>query len=198
MNAASEPVVRHGGIMLPWRSLLLAAGAVAAYLIPGPAPGAWVFDRIAISQGEWWRLITGHWVHSDPEHAIWDIAALLLLGVLFEARLRWRLPAILLAATAGVDLWLWWGEPDLLYYCGLSGIQNSLLIAGLLHLWRDLRHPMILLTAVAAALKIVVEIYTGQSLLTQTTWPSVPSAHAAGFLFGLLLYCSLPCDQLDL
>jgi len=177
--------------MLPWRSLLLVTVAVAAFLISGAAPGAWVFDRMAISQGEWWRLITGHWVHSDPEHAVWDITALLLLGVLFEARLHWRLPAILLAATAGVDAWLWWGEPELLYYCGLSGILNSLLIAGLLHLWRDLRHPLILLTAGAAALKIVIEIYTDQSLLTQTAWPSVPSAHAAGFLVGLLLYCSV-------
>ena len=171
----------------PWRSLLLGALAVAAYLVLGAAPEAWVFDRVAIAQGEWWRLVTGHWVHSDLAHAAWDIIALLLFGALFEARLKWRLPLVLLVATVGVDMWLWWGEPALDHYCGLSGILNGLLIAGLLYLWRDLRHPLILLTAAGAALKIIVEINVGQALFTQTAWPSVPTVHAAGFVSGLVL-----------
>jgi len=187
MDAVFQPGVRHGGIMLPWRSFLLGAGAIIAYLILGAAPEDWVFDRVAITQGEWWRLVAGHWVHSDFEHALWDIAALLLLGTLFEARLQWRLPLALLIGTVGVDVWLWWGDPTLRYYCGLSGILNSLLIVGLLQLWRDLRHPLILLTGVSAAVKILVEINAGQALLTQTAWPSVPVVHAVGFLCGLVL-----------
>ena len=187
MIAPSKPGVRYGGITLPWRTLFLGAGAIAAYLILGAAPEAWVFDRAAITQGEWWRLITGHWVHSDLEHAVWDIAALLLLGTLFEARLQWQLPLALLVATVGVDAWLWWGDPALQYYCGLSGILNSLLIVGLLQLWHDLRHPLILFTGVGAVVKIIVEINAGQALLTQTAWPSVPTVHAVGFLCGLVL-----------
>jgi len=179
--------VNASSITLPWRSFLLGAGALATYLVLGAAPEAWVFDRVAITQGEWWRLITGHWVHSDLAHAAWDITALLLFGALFEARLKWRLPLALLVATVGVDLWLWWGEPALLYYCGLSGILNGLLITGLLYLWRDLQHPLILLTAAGAALKIIVEINVGQAIFTQTVWPSVPTVHAAGFLSGLAL-----------
>jgi hypothetical protein len=31
-----------------------------------------------------------------------------------------------------------------------------------------------------------VEINTGQALLTRTAWPSVPAAHAAGFVSGLV------------
>lgn len=173
--------------MLPWRSLLLVAVAIAAYLALGAAPGDWVFDRVAIARGEWWRLITGHWVHSDLTHAAWDISALLLLGALFETRLRWRLPMVLLLTSLGVDAWLWWGDPALSYYCGLSGILNGLLVAGLVHLWRDTRHPVVLLTALGAVLKIFVEINTGQSLVTQTAWPSVPVAHAAGYLSGMVL-----------
>jgi rhomboid family GlyGly-CTERM serine protease len=187
VNASFETGERHAGFTLPWRTLLLGAVALGAFLCFGAAPEAWVFDRVAISRGEPWRLLTGHWVHSDWAHACWDIAALLLLGALFETRLKWCLPLVLLLATAGVDVWLWWGDPGLLYYCGLSGILNSLLIVGLLQLWRDLRHPLILLTGVAAAVKIVVEISVGQALLTQTAWPSVPTVHAAGFLCGLLV-----------
>jgi hypothetical protein len=36
--------------------------------------------------------------------------------------------------TVGVDAWLWWCDPTLRYCCGLSGILNSLLIVGLLHI----------------------------------------------------------------
>ena len=187
MDATYETGERHGGMMLPWRTLLLGTVALAVFLGFGAAPEAWVFDRVAITRGELWRLVTGHWVHSDGAHACWDIAALLLLGTLFESRLQWRLPLVLLLATIGVDVWLWWGAPTLYYYCGLSGILNSLLIVGLLQLWHDLRHPLILFTGVAAAVKIIVEINAGQALLTQTAWPSVPTVHAAGFLCGLLL-----------
>ncbi len=186
MGPAFQSERRHGGITLPWRSILLGAGAALAYLVMGAAPGAWVFDRVAIAQGEWWRLFTGHWVHSDLAHAGWDITALLVFGVLFEVRLRWRLPLALLIGTVGVDAWLWWGDQTLYYYCGLSGILNSLLIVGLLQLWCDLRHPLVALTGMGAAVKILVEINSGQALLTQTAWPSVPTVHAVGFLCGLI------------
>jgi rhomboid family GlyGly-CTERM serine protease len=177
--------------LLPWRVIVLAAAAVAAYLGLGATPEAWVFDRLAIADGEWWRLLTGHWVHSDASHAGWDISMMLLFGVLFEARLQWRLPLVLLLASCAVDAWLWWGVPDLRFYCGLSGILNGVLIVGLLEWWRETRHPLMLLTIAASALKIVIEIHSGQALLTQTAWPSLPTAHAAGFLCGLALHLLL-------
>lgn len=182
---------RRGSRSLPWFSLALVAAAVAAFVFAGPAPGAWVFDRLAIEQGEWWRLVTGHWVHSDRGHAAWNIAALGLFGILFEAQLRWRLPLVLLVSAFAVDAWLWWGDPALRYYCGLSGILNGLLILGLAELWRGTRHPLVLLTAAGAALKIIVEIQGGQALLTRTDWPSVPEVHAAGFICGLVAACIL-------
>ena len=77
------------------------------------------------------------------------------------------------------------------FYCGLSGILNGLMILGLLHLWRDLRHPVILLIASGAGLKILIEIQLGQAMLTQTAWPSLPRAHAAGFVCGAALFLAL-------
>lgn len=178
---------RHGSIKLPWLSIVLATGATIAYVAFGAAPEMWVFDRAAITQGEWWRLLTGHWVHSDVSHATWDIAALLLLGILFEKRLKCWLPLSLFVSTACVDAWLWWGYPSLEQYCGLSGVLNSLLAIGLLQLWCGQRHPVVLLTGIAAVLKILVEVNIGQAVLTQTSWPSIPEVHAVGFVVGLVL-----------
>lgn len=183
--------VRHGGSKLPWRTLLLTTIAATAYLTLGPTPDNWIFDRVAITQGEWWRLLSAHWVHGDDSHARWDIGALLLLGILFESKLRGRLLLALLAATAAVDAWLWWGEPALNFYCGLSGILNGLMILGLLQLWRELRHPVILLIAIGAGLKILVEMNFGQAVFTRTVWPSLPQAHAAGFACGAALAWAL-------
>lgn len=186
MTAAAAPRLRHGDPAWPWRSLLLGALATGAWLVFGPAPEAWVYQRDAIAGGEWWRLLTGHWVHSDSSHASWDVGALLLFGVLFEARLGWRLPLALLVGTVGVDAWLWWAAPDLHEYCGLSGILNTVLVLGLVELWRELRHPMLLVVVAGAALKIVLELQLDEALLTRTAWPSVPAVHAAGYAAGWL------------
>ncbi len=177
----------RGGLLLPWRTLLFTTLALAGYLILGAAPEAWVFDRAAVGQGEYWRLVTGHWVHSDLDHAVWDIGALAVIGVLLEPRLQSDLLLALAIGTLGVDLWLWWGDPTLHYYCGLSGILNSLLAVGLIQLWRDLRHPLVWLTGLGAVVKIILEISSGQAILTQTAWSSVPEVHAVGFLCGLVL-----------
>jgi len=187
-----QPGGGHGGLLPPWWTLLLTTLALAGYLLAGVAPEAWVFDRAAIGQGELWRLVTGHWVHSDFEHALWDIGALWLLGALLEHRLRWRLPLSMVIGTFGVDAWLWWENSTLQYYCGLSGITNSLLALGLVQLWRDLHHPLVWLTGLGVIVKIVLEISSGQALLIHTAWPSVPEVHAVGFVFGLILAVVLP------
>jgi rhomboid family GlyGly-CTERM serine protease len=179
------PVSLVSNLTLPWQTLSLAVAALMAYMALGPVPETWVYDRTAIANGEVWRLVTGHWVHSGPSHALWNIAALMLLGLLFERCLQSFLLIALIAGTVAVDAWLWWGDSSLTYYCGLSGILNSLLIVGLARFWRVYKHPLILFIAIVAVLKIVAEISIGQGLFTRTTWPSVPTVHAAGFLGGL-------------
>jgi rhomboid family GlyGly-CTERM serine protease len=192
VTAAVLQTGRHGSLTLPWRTLLLTAAALLLYLWAGAAPEAWVYDRLAIAQGEWWRLVTGHWVHSDLEHAVWDIGALLILGLLFESRLKGKLFTVLVLTTLGIDLWLWRVEPSLIYYCGLSGILNGLLALGLVQWWREEHHPLILMTGLGAVLKVAWEMAAGEALLTSTAWPSVPEVHGVGLLCGLLLSVVLP------
>jgi len=85
----------RGGPTPPWRTLFLTGLALALYLLAGPAPEAWVYDRMAIADGELWRLMTGHLVHADGSHALWDIAALALLGAIASHSanaVAWSLP----------------------------------------------------------------------------------------------------------
>ncbi|OGI56635.1 MAG: rhombosortase [Candidatus Muproteobacteria bacterium RBG_19FT_COMBO_61_10] len=174
----------RGSFWLPRFTLLLMAISIGLYIILGPAPASLVFDRAAIVQGEWWRLYTGHLVHSDARHALWNILALGVLAGLLERRGRRRLGLIVAFGAVGVDLWLWWGQPALQWYCGLSGLLNTLLVVVLFDLWSETRRRVVLAIGMALAAKLVLEIVLNQALFTHTLWPSVPWVHVAGFAAG--------------
>jgi rhomboid family GlyGly-CTERM serine protease len=186
MTHAITPSVQ-GAWRVPWITAGLVALSIALYAIAGPAPERFVFDRHSIAAGELWRLVTGHWVHCDGGHALWNIAALALLGVLFERSLGWRVVAVLAVGTITIDAWLWWAMPQLARYCGLSGILNALLAAGLVQAWRETRDPLLALVGAGAVIKIAVEAAAGAAVFTHTAWPSVPAVHAIGLVAGTLL-----------
>jgi len=172
---------------LPWLTLLLSGLAMTLYLIAGPAADSLVYDRAAIAGGEWWRLVSGHWVHSDSGHLVWNLAAFGLLGSLVETQRRRLLIVGLLVGTIAVDALLWLGLPGMARYCGLSGVLNTLLVLALLSAWQGPQRGLTLTLGAGSLLKIVVEALNGQAILTQTAWPSVPLAHLAGWLAGLML-----------
>jgi rhomboid family GlyGly-CTERM serine protease len=170
---------------LPWLTGLAAAAAAGLWLLLGPVPEALVFDRAAIAGGEIWRLVTGHLVHSDGRHALWDIGALALIGCLMEEKGPRRLALAAGAGILAVDAGLWWGLPGLERYCGLSGMLNALFVVALADLWRRHRHPVFPLAALILGAKLLAEAVAGQSLVLDTEWPAVPLAHVAGCLGGL-------------
>ena len=176
----------RGRFKLPRFTFLLMAISLCLYVVLGPAPASLIFDRAAIAQGEWWRLITGHLVHGDGQHALWNIVGLGVLAGLLEPRGRWRLGLIALGGAMAVDLWLFWGQTTLQWYCGLSGLLNMLLVVVLFDLWRDTSQPLVLAIGAALVMKLVAEIMLNQALFTHTVWPSVPWAHAVGFFAGLV------------
>src|SRR5438552_2270554 len=66
------------------------------------------YDRAALAAGEWWRLITGHLVHLNLEHALLNTLGLALMWALFArdyAPRQWVL--IVLASIAAIDAGLW-------------------------------------------------------------------------------------------
>lgn len=172
---------------LPWLSLSLAGLMVALYAAFGPAPEAWVYDRLAISNGEWWRLATGHWVHSDSHHLGWNLGAFMLLGGIIETRHRHMLLPGLVAGTLAVDAMLWIGLPWLTQYCGLSGVLNTLLLLVLFTQWQRTTASTLATIGSLSFAKIVWELLAGQSLLTDIAWTSVPQTHLAGWLMGAAL-----------
>jgi len=145
-----------------------------------------VYDRGAIAQGEWWRLATGHMVHSDGNHALWDITAQALIGWVMEqqGRRRWVLAS--LAGMMAVNAGLWWWLPELTRYCGLSGMLNTLFVIALTDGWRRHRHPIVPMVALGLTIKLATEAFNQHSLFIHTLWPSTPEAHVAGCMGAIL------------
>ena len=89
------------------------------------------YDRVAISEGELWRLLSGHIVHLGWSHFFLNGIGLLLIFYLVESRftiLQWLI--IALVAIAGIDIGFWIWQPQLIWYVGLSGLLHGLLAAG--------------------------------------------------------------------
>ncbi len=175
----------QGGFHPPWISLGMAVLALGVYLLAGPAAPALVYHDTGLSNGQWWRALSAHLVHSDTGHLLWDVGALLLLGLLFEHYLYRFSPMLLLGTALIIDAWLYYQMPELNAYCGLSGLLNALLAAGLLLLWRETRSPWPILAATLALVKIAWEWRQGEALFTDTAWAAVPEIHAVGFASGL-------------
>ncbi len=140
-----------------------------------------------ISQGEIWRLLTAHLVHLDSEHLILNLAALLVLGSLLEyLQSDWLAPALIIGVLV-VTTGLWFNMPSLLYYCGFSGVLNTLLVVVLWSVWCRSQDPLVLILGVVNILKIFVELVIGKALFSSILWPPVPEAHFLGVLGGLIM-----------
>lgn len=99
------------------------------------------FSAADIARGETWRIVTGHFVHADLEHLLWNCLGLAVLGMLIEHRSRFILWAALGAGITSVSALLLTPFSPLDYYCGLSGVLNTLLLVALWLEWQ--RSPLL-------------------------------------------------------
>lgn len=98
-------------------------------------PGSWQdtlrYDRGAILAGEYYRLLSGHFVHLGWSHFALNMAGLVLGTWLFGADRSpaWWIGATVVAAAAcGLGLLAW--SPAVGWCVGLSGVLHGLMIVG--------------------------------------------------------------------
>jgi rhomboid family GlyGly-CTERM serine protease len=167
---------------IPFFTLLLCSLAGGLMLLPSAVHSSLYFNYDQLYDGRWLGLITGHWMHADFQHLVWNISALAILGAIIEARSRTLLLWSVVVGMFSVDLLLLSSLSDLQRYCGLSGLLNTLLGVALYLYWRETRSPMVPLTAALCMVKIALEMHSGQSIFTEIAWPPFAIAHLAGIM----------------
>lgn len=99
-----------------------------------PARDALGFARTAIAHGEWWRLVTGNFVHLGARHLFLDALGLGLWMLLCGTAVGWRGWCVRsLALASGVGLGLYFFVPGVVGYVGLSGMIYGLFVLDLGH-----------------------------------------------------------------
>lgn len=177
----------------PKSTLLIATGMVLTHQwLP---LSVWVFDRAQIESGSYWSLLSGHFVHSDVQHLIWNLVALVLLGAVIERRSVTIFWTSLLFSIGVVDVGLYWAMPWLNQYCGLSAVLNTLWVVALGLIWRETRSWIVPLLGLAGLCKLTVEMSNHTAIFTDTAWPPLAESHLAGQIAGLLILGMLAAQK---
>lgn len=147
------------------------------------------YNRDAVLAGQWWRLISCHFVYLNVNHFLLDGGGFLLITYIFRDLLTARLLWLWLAMSAplcGLALLL---DPTLTGYVGLSGILHGWLVIALLLGCRQM--PLLHATALlVVAAKLIYEqssFYDTNYLHNLIGAPVYPAAHLYGALIGLVI-----------
>ena len=85
---------------------------------------AWViWDKSAIVDGQWWRILTGNFSHTNYSHLLMNLAGLWIISYLFQPTRKQLISAlILISLVTGLALLL----SSIQVYVGLSGTLHGL------------------------------------------------------------------------
>ncbi len=144
------------------------------------------FDRAGLADGELWRLVSGHFVHLGSSHWLLNAAGMVLIALLVAGEFRpfaWL--AISVAGIAGIGAGLWFLNPELGWYVGLSGLLHAWLAAGIVGLIANGR-PDGWPLAILVIGKLVFEQWSGPlpGSAEAAGGPVVVDAHLYGALAG--------------
>ena len=171
-----------------WSPALILTTMAILIAVAGPTLQAMLrYERQAILDLQWWRLLTGNFVHLGATHLVLNLIGLGLLFSWFRTAFTnaaWL--AVIFVCCMSVGFGLLWFQPQVYWYVGLSGMLHGMFVAGALAL-RHSQPRWSALCLVVLAIKIAIEQIVGDPWGTAalTGGPVVSSAHLYGALGGL-------------
>lgn len=141
--------------------LLLAAASVIIQLFPAWR-SALLYDRAGIAGGEFWRIWTGHLVHFGWAHLFVDAGLLLIVGWIAENQHPRFTRIGIVVMPAFISGCMFWLEPEMTRYGGLSAFNLGVLLyiaaQGWRRDWSDWFWPAVIAIYVG---EIIFEYYRG-------------------------------------
>ena len=143
-----------------------------------------------VFDGQWWRLVTGPFVHATQGHLVRDLALVAIAGIAYEAPLA-RVKLALFACGVVLPALAVLVAGDVSWYCGLSGLSHALLAAALSFEFvrrRGAARAIVLGLCAIAAAKPIYELATGAPAFAMSLGDGVaqvPLAHVVGVVVGI-------------
>ncbi|TAK99138.1 MAG: rhomboid family intramembrane serine protease [Rhodospirillaceae bacterium] len=135
------------GPAIPWVSLGLIAICCAVFVLPPAVAGALIYDRTLVADGQPYRLLTFPIVHFNAFHLFYNVLALAVLAVLYEAgqgrRSSLRIAAVTAVAFLTSAVWVW-EMPGVEHVGGMSGILHTMLCVAAIDLYRETKMKILL------------------------------------------------------
>ncbi len=117
-----------------------------------------IWDRLAIENGQWWRVLTGNITHTNVIHMLMNLSALWILSVLHKWYYQDKMLILLISFMMPVIGLLMFFTPYS-SYAGLSGVLHGLFAFGII---RDIQYkqPLGYLLLVLFLGKLIGELWT--------------------------------------
>lgn len=84
------------------------------------------YQRVDILQGEWWRLISCHFIHMGWPHLVMNLLGLLFVWLIAGKFLTIKeILTTFFLSVLFISLGLWVLKPDIVWYIGSSGVLHG-------------------------------------------------------------------------
>ncbi len=176
------------------KTLLAICAAAALVYFSAQATELLIYDRDAIAQGQWWRLITGALTHFSMVHLASNLLTLLAIAWPANFLRPHEVLALSTLTSLAAGIYLYCAEPSIIYFAGLSGICSALYCYAVLRMEQAGRVSSMIGRTILAVLvvKTILEFYSGTSLVelssAEPTFKSIPETHLIGILIALFAF----------
>ena len=174
---------------IPWTYATAGALCLLIQCVP-EWRGALIYDRAALVRGEWWRLWTGHCVHFGWPHFVADGGLFVIMGWLLERAHPWFSRVALVLMPLFISALLYWFDPTMQRYGGLSAVDLGLLLylagQGWQRDWSDWFWPAVLVIYVGEVIFETVQGGQGGGMIRfdDASVKVATSAHVASALYA--------------
>ncbi len=173
--------------LLQWVPVLILILLMFVFQIIGPEMLR--YETSLIHRHQWWRFLSGHWVHANWVHYALNMTGLILCVALTET--GWKLTQwawrILLLAL-GISLAFWWLQPQIGWYVGFSGVLFGLYVLCAITSWPQQRIMSSILLCVIA-LKLILDLWSSVKITSDELIgvPVLVEAHLYGVITALII-----------
>jgi len=148
------------------------------------------YAKPEIEAGQWWRFVTGNFIHLNWKHFAMNAVALIVIYQLFPNLLKARaLFLVFILSCLSVTLGLWLFNPSVYWYVGLSGALHGVLVTLLIVDNMTRKHILNNALLIIVIGKLVWEAYMGPLPGSEFVagGPIVVEAHLYGAFGGIII-----------